>query len=236
MPEINPYNFGQTVSEAGGNPYGGYLSRLLQSRQAKENKINTDAVAQLRQLIEQMARRPQNSPTSVPVPPPPTPEATAYGQPEMRGVYNPEGYLGTLGGVESSNKWDAVNTGTGAGGRYQFLEPTWTSIIKEAPHLGLTPEGRTGTSEEHQGQQTRGVRYLTNQNAGIFNKEFGRDPTHAELYAMHFLGPGYGAAIMRNPDTPIPALVPPLFIAKNPLLKNMTGRSFMQHFGRKFNR
>ncbi len=224
----NPYgsylgqgmDYSSTPQGAGANPYGGFIQALQRQRQGTQQQTIADAMTQLRKMIAGMPTAPQQQGYL------PPPIATDD-------VYAPSDYEKGVSGIESSGNYGAVNPASGAGGKYQFIAPTWDALAKQG--LPLTPEGRTSDTPEGRQQQETAFKALTQQNAQALKKELGRAPTHAELYAAHAVGPGYASAILRNPNTPIEALVPDSFIKANPYMKGLDGATWLQLIGRKFN-
>ncbi|MFZ5784029.1 MAG: hypothetical protein ACOY4R_27845 [Pseudomonadota bacterium] len=146
----------------------------------------------------------------------------------------PASYFARNRAVESGNRPDAVNPASGAGGLYQFLESTWHGLMKERPDLGLTPEGRTGTSREAQAEQDRAMRYFTAQNARTLQSA-GIQPTAGRLYALHFAGPDRGVALIKGADEDLSRIFPQSYFKANPFLKSYrTGRDLMAEFDRRF--
>jgi hypothetical protein len=230
MPVINPYGGyldNGAMSGAGANPYGGFLSMIQKQRGAKEQQTMADALTQLRKMIASMPGAPTR-----PLPetqPPPLPTAD---------VYSPDDYEKGVTGIESDgtpNPYTAINPASGAGGKYQFMEPTWQSLAKD-PTLGLTPEGRTSDTPDGRRRQQTAFRTLTQQNATLLKNVLGRAPTHSELFLAHFLGPSYASAVLNNRETPVKALVPDSFVEANPLLDGIDGNALLQRFGSRFNR
>lgn len=134
----------------------------------------------------------------------------------------PGGYFKKLVGPESGGNPSIRNKTTGAGGLFQFLPSTWQSIMKQAPHLGLTAEGFYDPSPEGVAQQERGVRYYTDESMRRLVPMLGRQPTMGELYALHFLGHGGGMQLLQGLDRPTEEVVSPAAIAANPWLKEYT--------------
>jgi hypothetical protein len=238
----------QPLSGAGANPYGGMLGLLQAQRKEAEQRIQRNAADRLRSILQSMPRQPQLQPgmlenytSYAPPGPPPNSSLDTDKVPlafdpskvttEDSSFYDPASYYTNLSRAESADNDTAVNEKSGATGRFQFIMPTWRSIMRQAPQLELTEDGRTD-----RGQQWRAVQYLTKQNAGLLQKDLGRMPTHTELYLAHLLGPGWASAVLRAPDTQVQALVPQSFVDANPFLRGIDGRKLLQLFGPRFNR
>lgn len=140
------------------------------------------------------------------------------------------GYFAKTRGAESGGNDAAVNGVSGATGRYQFMPSTWGTLAKEAPHLGLTPEGIKDPA-----QQERAMQYYTGKSANVLKQVLGRAPTGGELYALHMFGQNGGASLVANQDAPLQALFPKIVFDQNPFLKNYTtGRQLLADFNRRF--
>lgn len=230
MPINNPYGgylddmSSSQMSGAGMNPYGGYIGMLQKQRAAQQQQSTADALTQLRKIIASMPSATAAVPQQGYLPPPISTDD----------VYSPDDYERGVTGIESGGDWKAVNPTSGAGGRYQFIEPTWSALTQQG--LPLTPEGRTSDTPEGRQQQRLAFKALTEQNARLLKKTLGRMPTHSELYGAHLLGPGWAAAVLQNPNTPLKALLPESFIKGNPFLDGIDGQAMLQMFGKRFNR
>lgn len=208
----------------GWNQYGGYIGMLAKQREAAQKGTYADAMTKLRQMIASMPSAQQQLPQAQP---------QTQGYLPSDDIYDPDTYAKGTAGIESGGDYSIVNPKSGAGGKYQFIEPTWQGLMKQG--VPLTPEGRTSSSPEGVQQQELAFRELSKQNAKILKEALGRAPTHAELYAAHLLGPGYASSVIRNRETPIEALVPDSFVKANPMLRGVDGGTFLQQIGRKFN-
>ena len=101
--------------------------------------------------------------------------------PDMSGDYSPDGYYNKIAGIESGGKWNAVNRGSGAYGKFQFIPSTEKAY---ASKLGLSiPEARTPAG------QMKMVSAFTNDNIkGLENA--GVPITNRNLYLAHQQGLG----------------------------------------------
>lgn len=224
-------------SRAGGvvNPYAGFIDALAK-KQAQPPKDIDAMLAQIQKMVLQqgLLQKQQGSPAAMD-------GAVALASTAAKAipeisldpsvVYDSDSYIKNTASIESSNNPAAFNAGSKATGLYQFIPETWAAIQKQAPHLELTDDGRTDPT-----QSLRAMKYLTAQNAGILKQALGRQPTHAELYTAHLLGPGWASAILRAPETPVATLIPTKFIESNPMLKGVTAQTLLQNLGRKYNR
>ena len=94
---------------------------------------------------------------------------------------------------------------------------------RQAPQLGLTPDGRTDPA-----QQERAAAWLTAQNAKQLARA-GIQVNPGSLYSAHFLGAGGATQALGLPDeTPMAAAVSPEVLQANPHLANMTVGQFKQ--------
>lgn len=126
-------------------------------------------------------------------------------------------YMARNAKFESGANDAAVNPGSGATGTFQFLPSTWNWIAKEAPELGLTPEGMKDRS-----QQIKAMRYYTNKSVRTLEPILGRKPTGGELYLLHLLGHSGGPAVLSNLDAPITSTISEGAYRGNPFLKQYT--------------
>jgi len=143
----------------------------------------------------------------------------------------PAGYFRSLYGVESSNNPNAVNTkgGTNASGLGQLLPGTYRDILREAPHLGLSPDGILDPA-----QNAAATRYYTEKSVGIL-KELGIPVTSQNLYALHHFGYGGGPKLIANQDAPLQSIFGPEIFRANPYMNQyQTGADLMGLFNKKF--
>lgn len=133
------------------------------------------------------------------------------------------GYLNSIKQAESGGNPNAKNPNSSATGLYQFTGGTWEDVRRQAPQLGLTPDGRTDPA-----QQERAAAWLTAQNAKQLARA-GIQVNPGSLYSAHFLGAGGATQALGLPDeTPMAAAVSPEVIQANPHLANMTVGQFKQ--------
>lgn len=240
MPITNPYDttgalgsdpglqmMGQRLSGPGASPYSGMLAYAQRQRQAQGQQTYVDAMTRLRQLLGGMpSGGPPEGALAQLLTRDPEPAAA---------MHDPDGYYSGVGSIENGGRDDgAVNPASGAAGRFQFIEPTWAAISKEAPELGLTPEGRGGTDKTSVAMQHRAMQHLTQQNTRELTAALKRAPSRGELYMAHFLGPRYATSVLHNPETPVDALVPESFVKANPMLKGISSRDLLSSFERRF--
>lgn len=143
----------------------------------------------------------------------------------------PEGYFRSLYGVESSNNPNVVNTagGTNASGLGQLLPATYAGIVKEAPHLGLSPDGILDPAMNRQATE-----YYTAKSVGIL-KELGIPVTSQNLYALHHFGYGGGPKLIANQSAPLKSIFGPEIFRANPYMNQyQTGADLMGLFNKKF--
>jgi len=134
--------------------------------------------------------------------------------PNAAGSLIPRGYLQRLAGPESANNPSAENPAertNRAAGLLQFKPSTWQSLMREAPQLGLTPEGIWSRD-----QQMRAGQYYTEQSVNKLLPILGRGPSMGELYALHLLGHTGGETMFKNPTTPLGEMFPPEVFKYNP--------------------
>jgi hypothetical protein len=116
-------------------------------------------------------------------------------------------YLRALAAKESGGDPTAQAPTSSALGLYQFTEGTWRALMRDHPELKLTEDGRTDPAE-----QGRAVRALTDENVNLLTRR-GVEPTDANLYLAHFMGPSTAArfvlALDSSPTSPATHFVPP---------------------------
>lgn len=109
-------------------------------------------------------------------------------EPADASEFVPEETYDVIKQIESGGKWFVKNPNSSAFGLYQFTEDTWLDLMRDAPELGLTEDGRIS---EDTSQQETAMRYFTSRNAQHL-MENDIEPTIENLYVAHFLG-RYGA-------------------------------------------
>lgn len=119
-------------------------------------------------------------------------------------------YLSKIRTAESSGNDYATNP-HGAAGRYQFLPSTWANMgynVKDIYNPRL---------------QEQAVQKFTNDNANYLRKKLGIEPTDADLYGAHFLGPyGYSRLYSTPNNAPISTVMSAKEINSNPFVKGKT--------------
>jgi len=143
----------------------------------------------------------------------------------------PAGYFRSLYGVESGGNPNAVNSagGTNASGLGQLLPSTYRDIMREAPHLGLSPDGILDPA-----QNAAATRYYTEKSIGIL-KSMGLPVTAENLYALHHFGYGGGPKLVTNQDAPLRSFFGSDVFRANPYLnKYERGADLMNLFKQKF--
>lgn len=111
---------------------------------------------------------------------------------EKEGI--PSELMQRIAGVESGNKANAQNPRSSAGGLFQMLDSTWTSL-----------GGDLKDKKDPVKNAEFGAR-LIKQNAEALQKSLGREPTYGEIYAAHMFGSGVAPMISNaNPTERIEA-------------------------------
>lgn len=103
-------------------------------------------------------------------------------------------YLRALAAKESGGDPNAQASTSSALGAYQFTDRTWADLAAAHPELKLTPGGRTDPA-----QAERAALALTVENMDILTRR-GVEPTDANLYVAHFMGPSSAARFITALD------------------------------------
>lgn len=147
----------------------------------------------------------------------------------------PVGYFSHLRNPEgTAGNYDAVNPTSGAAGPYQFLKGTWGDLMTKHPELGLTWEGFAHPSQFPK-QHEAAIRAYTDNSIDAYSKAFGREPSPAELYAMHIFGQSGGMNVLQHQDAPLVSLVGQNVIDANPMLKpyaNLPASAAVDYFSK----
>jgi hypothetical protein len=134
-----------------------------------------------------------------------------------------DGYLAATRAAESGGNRFAKNPRSSAAGPFQFIDSTWNAIADRDPSDGITRDGRFDDE-----QNRAAMEIFTRENANALMGA-GIRPTHGNLYAAHFLGPGGATEVLSQPDgTPLSALVGQDVLQANPFLAGMSVGDFRQ--------
>ena len=121
------------------------------------------------------------------------------------------GYLAKVRGSESGGNPNAKNPRSSASGLYQFTKGTWEG-------LGYNWKDRFNT-----GLQNEAMAKLTSSNSNYLKSKLGINPSDADLYGAHFLGPaGYSSIYRASSNTPLSNILSAGEISANPFLKGKT--------------
>jgi hypothetical protein len=121
------------------------------------------------------------------------------------------GYLAKVRGSESGGNPNAKNPRSSASGLYQFTKGTWEG-------LGYDWKDRFNTNLQNQAMSK-----LTSSNANYLKSKLGINPSDADLYGAHFLGPaGYSSIYRASSNTPLSNILSSGEISANPFLKGKT--------------
>lgn len=119
-------------------------------------------------------------------------------------------YLMNIGSRESSGDYGAQSKTSSAGGKYQFLDSTWLSAVRNArPDLRNATDRellklKTDTSEEGRAIQEQTADYYLNSEVVPSLVRQGIEPTKENVYLAWFAGPtGAKKVLEASPDTPI---------------------------------
>lgn len=134
--------------------------------------------------------------------------------------------------IESGgDKW-AKNPNSSAAGLYQFTEKTWRDIMKEAPELGLTANGRVSADTD---QQERAMDWFTASNAQKL-KDAGIETTIENIYAAHFLGAEKAVEVLTSNQTAkMKSIVSNDVMSSNGFANGMKVRDFKKWIASKIN-
>ncbi len=120
-------------------------------------------------------------------------------------------YLAKVRGSESGGNPNAKNPRSSASGLYQFTRGTWEG-------LGYDWGDRFNT-----GLQNQAMSKLTSSNANYLKSKLGINPSDADLYGAHFLGPqGYASIYKTSSNTPLSSILSQGVISANPFLSGKT--------------
>lgn len=142
----------------------------------------------------------------------------------------PESYMTALAGRESSFNPNARAGTSSATGLYQFIDDTWLRTIeRHGPALGLGDMSQRVKDNPaavlamrtDPALASRAAALLTRDNAAQLRGGLGREPTQADLYAAHFLGPDGALRLAKaDPNMPAADLLPRAAAANRPIFFN----------------
>lgn len=131
-------------------------------------------------------------------------------------------YVDYVIGRESGGDPTAKNPRSSAFGLGQFIDSTWADMAQRYPGQ-ITMEGRNDPAQQRLATELYGK-----QNAELLMQN-GIEPTNANVYATHFLGPGAALkALKADPSSPMSALLDPKALEANPQLAGQTVSQFRQ--------
>jgi len=123
---------------------------------------------------------------------------------------------------ESSLNPTAKNRRSSAYGLFQITDDTWKQY-------GGTKENRASTLDN-----IRIGMDIIADNERTYVRKFGRAPSAAELYSMHFLGRTGGPRVLgADPNAPVASVVSPKVVKANPELRNQTVGEFIASMQKK---
>lgn len=197
------------------------LTGLL--KQSRDQSVKEKEASAVQNLVQQLAALKAERAAA--------PDPAKASKPAAEGSsVDMDDYLARNAKFESGNNETAVNPGSGATGLFQFLPSTWNWIAKEAPELGLTPEGM-----KDRAQQMKAMRYYTNKSVKALEPILGRKPTGGELYLLHLLGHSGGPAVLSKLDAPLTETISEGARRGNPFLKQYeTGRELIAGLNQRF--
>lgn len=135
----------------------------------------------------------------------------------------PDKTLDIIKHIESKGEPLAFNPQSSAAGIYQFTEATWESLMKKAPELGLTENGRVSSNTA---QQEKAMEYLTLENIK-FLKSNNIDVNVENIYMAHFLGINKAVEVLKaSGDIKVKSLVGENVLKNNDLKNSMKVKDF----------
>ncbi len=131
--------------------------------------------------------------------------------------------LATIMQIESGGNVFAKNPNSSAAGLYQFTDDTWEDVMRRAPELGLTANGRVSANPA---QQEKAMLWFTRQNARTL-RQGGIPITTENIYAAHFLGARKAVEVLGAPATmKLKMLISAEAMAANDFKNSMKVRDF----------
>lgn len=149
-------------------------------------------------------------------------------------------YMLATAKIESSFNPDAKAKTSSATGLFQFIDQTWLGTVKKfGPKHGLEADaalitrdasGRWTVTDPAARARILGLRTnadtnalmgaeFTKENAEVLRGALGREPTHTDLYAAHFMGAGgatkFLAGLAKNPNEAAAQYADPAAVAAN---------------------
>lgn len=142
---------------------------------------------------------------------PPIPEYI----PDQSILRNTQGsLLDRIAMAESSGNPNAKARTSSASGLFQFTDRTWRNMVKK---YGKEAGIKRNDKDNPEAQRVM-AELLLQENADILGKKLQREPSDADLYAAHVLGPNYAAKLinaMQQQDPPAIRVVPREFAQAN---------------------
>ena len=135
-------------------------------------------------------------------------------------------YLDYISGRESGGDYTAANPKSSAGGKYQFIDDTWLSVVRRArPDLANMPDKKlialkTSNSELGRELQDQAANYHLKADVVPLLQKNGIEPDQKSIYLSWFAGPQGAINIMKSdPNTPISKVLGKDAIAANASVK-----------------
>jgi tape measure domain-containing protein len=141
---------------------------------------------------------------------------------------NDGSYIQNLIRRESGGRADAAAKTSSAVGLTQFVEDTWIQFIKEIhPELISFGEKAALDLRKNENLSKEAGAWYAEKNASYLTRK-GIDPTDANVYAAHFLGPKAAANVLSSDDRLALAAIPGMskILISNPSLRSQTVGDF----------
>jgi hypothetical protein len=129
-----------------------------------------------------------------------------------------------IAGVESGGDANATNPNSSAGGAGQFIDSTWTSLLRQ--HRPDLADGKSDSDlialKGDPMLSKQMIDAYASDNGAILSKN-GLPVTPGSTYLAHFAGPQGAVSVLKaDPNTPVSQVLSPDAVKSNPFLAKMT--------------